>query len=85
MGSKTSYRVQDQYRTNALSHIEGGVEVKIHYKDGEVRIYDKVKNPKRYIRSIAHKIKVENIYRIDVNGEIFWDVGYPGKPVWEED
>lgn len=85
MAKKSEYRVQDSYRTNSLSHVEGGVEVKVYYKSGEVRIYDKVKRPKSYIKSIVPHIRVEEICRIDVGDTIFWDPGFPGKPVWEED
>jgi len=76
---KNEYQVEDRYRTNPLSHEPGGSVVKIHY-DTEVKIYDKVKNPKKYLASVAHKINVAGIRKIEVNGEPFWE---PGPTTWK--
>jgi len=72
--SKNEYQVEDRYRTNPLSHEPGGAVVKIHY-DTEIKVYDKVKSPKKYLASVAHKINVAGIRKIEVNGEPFWSPG----------
>lgn len=69
---KNEYQVGDNYRTNPLSHSPGGSVIKIHY-DTEIKIYDKVKNPKKYLASVAHKINVQGISKIEVNDKPFWD------------
>ncbi|MCK9446384.1 hypothetical protein M0Q50_05785 [bacterium] len=44
--------IKDEFRKNELSFQPGGVTVKVIYKDGSIREYDKIKNPKAYIRKI---------------------------------
>ncbi|MBN2610339.1 MAG: hypothetical protein JXB00_02170 [Bacteroidales bacterium] len=44
--------VEDNYRTNPLSTMSGGVVVVIEYCDGEVLGYDKIKQPIEYINAI---------------------------------
>jgi len=39
-----------------------------------------VKNPKKYLASVAHKINVAGIRKIEVNGEPFWE---PGPTTWK--
>lgn len=46
--SKNSFVVADEYRTNSLSHQPGGSTIKVKYKDGSIRIYDKIKNIDAY-------------------------------------
>lgn len=43
--------VAREYRTNPLSHIEGGCDVVVEYQDGSAYGYDWIKKPSRYIRS----------------------------------
>lgn len=50
-------KVKDEYRVNPLSNDPGGVEVKVYYPNGEVRIYDKVKNPGAFARKVIRNAK----------------------------
>lgn len=72
--AKNEYKVGDDHRTNPLSLRPGGSEVKV-YMNGETRIYDKVKSPVNYISTIAKKIGIQSIQRIEVNGELYWSPG----------
>jgi len=74
-------RVEDQYRTNPLSHEPGGDEVTVYTKDGLIRTYDKIKNPQMYIGSLSFK---EEIVRVDINGDQKWTSKEPGVKYWEE-
>ena len=73
-------KVQDQYRTNPLSHQPGGSEVTVYTRDGLVRTYDKVKSPQNYIAGLHFK---EDIVRIDIDGEVAWTSKEPGVRYWE--
>jgi hypothetical protein len=73
-------KVQDQYRTNSLSHQPGGSEVTIYTRDGLIKTYDKVKSPPKYISGLAFK---NDIVRIDVDGETKWTTQEPGMKYWE--
>lgn len=61
--------VHDTFRTNELSHTPGGYSVTVVYNNGSSRVYDKVKNPEAYSRSI---IKDQSIQKILVEGQTFW-------------
>ena len=66
-------RVSDDYRTNELSLQPGGYEVSVVYENGKRLIYDKVKRPGSYIKSIALKPTANGeIVEILVNNEIKW-------------
>lgn len=45
-------KVGDDYRTNPLSHQPGGSTVRVTFKNGSWRDYDKVKHPKSFISKI---------------------------------
>lgn len=45
----------DAWRKNPLSLTEGGRTVTIHYHDGRIVAYDKVKNPEKYIAAVMAK------------------------------
>jgi hypothetical protein len=60
--------VADAFRTNDLSFIPGGFEVSITLNNGQTLVYDKIKNPKKYIQSLSN---YENIVEVKVNGEPF--------------
>jgi hypothetical protein len=63
--------VSDEFRTNHLSLKPGGSTVQIIYKNGEVRIYDKIKYPKAYIE----KLPKEDIQSISLDGkEIYLNI-----------
>jgi hypothetical protein len=63
--------ISDEFRTNHLSLKPGGSIVQIIYKNGEVRIYDKIKYPKAYIE----KLPKEDIQSISLDGkEIFLNI-----------
>jgi hypothetical protein len=76
-------KVADQYRTNALSIKPGGYEVKVRYSNGQVFVYDKVKKPGSYIKSISEK-NSENgsIQEIFINDSSVWVSGC-GREYWE--
>ena len=61
-------KVADQFRTNNLSLTPGGSEVIITYKNGQRLVYDKIKNPKKYIHSLDNYSKIVSV---EVNGEPF--------------
>lgn len=74
-------RVEDQYRTNPLSHQPGGSEVTVYTRDGLSRTYDKIKNPQSYIGRLEFK---EDIVRVDIDGEQKWTSQEPGVRYWEQ-
>ena len=45
-------KVADDYRTNPQSHQPGGVTVRVVFKNGDLRDYDKVKSPAKYIEQV---------------------------------
>ena len=45
-------KVGDDYRTNPKSHQPGGVTVRVVFKNGGFRDYDKVKFPSKYIEQV---------------------------------
>jgi len=66
-------KVHDDYRTNGLSLIPGGKTVTVTYGTGYKFIYDKIKNPGMYIKSISEKDKSKgDIVRIEVDGKEAW-------------
>lgn len=60
--TKKTFSVNPQYRTNPLSHTEGGVTVIVEHVDGSSLSYDNVKNPRAYIAHIRSKDGVVNAY-----------------------
>ena len=60
---------QDQNRTNLLSIQPGGSIVTVHYTDGTIIHYDKIKNVKKYVNAIKHK---ENVNRVVCNTETLY-------------
>ncbi len=73
-------KVQDEFRTNPLSHKPGGSVVKLFCQDGMVYIYDNIKIPTNYISKVEFKDK---IVRIDVDGKQVWASTEPGAKYWE--
>ena len=45
-------KVKDEFRTNPLSHQPGGCTVRVTFKNGTHRDYDKVKKPQAFINAI---------------------------------
>lgn len=77
-------RVSDGYRTNGLSLQPGGYEVTVVYENGKRLIYDKVKKPGSYVKSIALKPTANGeIVEILVNNMIMWQRGIGNKNPWE--
>ncbi len=60
--------VADEFRTNNLSLTPGGSIVEITYANGKTLVYDKIKNPKKYIQSLSD---YKNIVSVKVDGEPF--------------
>ena len=73
-------KVQDEFRTNPLSHQPGGSVVKLFCQDGMVYIYDNIKSPTNFISKVEFKDK---IVRIDVDGKQVWASTEPGAKYWE--
>lgn len=69
------YKVKDEFRKNELSLEPGGEEVLVHYP-GETRIYDKVKYPSSFAKSIINKREREGNalpLKIETKTEILWE------------
>ena len=69
------YKVGDKYRKNELSFEPGGEEVLVHYP-GETRIYDKVKYPSSFAKSIINKREREGNalpLKIETKTKILWE------------
>lgn len=57
--------VQQKYRVNDLSSINGGTDVVVEYKNGDVFGYDKIKFPSKYVEKIFAKYFDENITTVE--------------------
>ena len=76
-------KVGDQYRTNPLSLQPGGHLIKVVHSSGKVFVYDKVKRPGAYIKSISEENKEHGpIIQILIGDNIVWEVGC-GREIWE--
>ena len=65
--------VGDEFRTNSLSLIPGGKNVTVVYSNGARLVYDKVKNPGKYIKSISEKDSANgHMMEILVEGKSVW-------------
>lgn len=67
--------VGDAYRTNQLSHVDGGVTIEIIYTNGTSKIYDKIKHIKKYIKSLGDLKFISDI-KVDGNSIRFTDFKY---------
>lgn len=61
-------QVTDQFRKNDLSLTPGGAVVEVTYSSGKTLSYDKIKNPKKYIQSLAND---STIVSVKVDGQPF--------------
>lgn len=61
-------QVTDQFRKNDLSLTPGGAVVEVTYSSGKTLSYDKIKNPTKYIQSLAND---STIVLVKVNGKPF--------------
>lgn len=68
MLANKTIQVTDKFRTNNLSLTPGGAVVEITYKNGKTLLYDKIKNPKLYIQSLAND---STIVSVKVDGQPF--------------
>lgn len=59
--------ISDQYRTNPLSLSPGGYEIRVIYNSGKTYVYDKIKDPSRYIAMMNSS----DIYEIFVDGQLY--------------
>ncbi|GEO08324.1 hypothetical protein [Segetibacter aerophilus] len=48
------YWIDDEFRTNALSHEEGGFDIVVEYHTGEIFGYNRVKIPAKYVEAIFY-------------------------------
>lgn len=58
---KKTIQVEDQYRTNELSTIPGGVTVTVHYSNNCSKSYDKVKYPEKFINKIYDNAREKRV------------------------
>lgn len=65
-------KVSDEYRTNSLSLKPGGYEVTVTHQNGKSFVYDKVKKPGVYVKSISDNSKNGPIKEIRIDGETVW-------------
>jgi hypothetical protein len=67
--------VGDEYRTNPLSLEPGGSTIEVTLVNGNVLVYDKIKMPNRYIRSlyVEHMAKKTPIAKVSLEGRIVYD------------
>lgn len=82
----SSFKVQDQYRTNPLSHQPGGYEVTVVYSDGKAFTYDKVKRPGYYVQSIEAQGKYKEhgpVIEVWVDKTRVWDVSQKDRNPWD--
>jgi hypothetical protein len=63
------WRVHDSHRTNELSTVPGGSEVKVQYANGKVIVYDKIKHIKKYCSALMSKPEVIEIW---VDEKSYW-------------
>jgi hypothetical protein len=61
------FRANDHSRQNELSLVPGGDTLIVHYGDGRIISYDKIKNPERYCDFMLSK-SGHNILKIESNG-----------------
>lgn len=71
MEPRDQYKIKDEFRLNSLSRTPGGNEVFVHYGN-EVRVYDKVKNPKAYANSILER-RDKEITKIETKEKVLWE------------
>jgi hypothetical protein len=76
-------KVADQYRTNPLSLKPGGYTVKAIHETGKTFVYDKVKNPGAYIKSMSTEESEHGaIIEVLVDEQSVWIQGC-GRSIWE--
>jgi hypothetical protein len=76
-------RVGDKFRTNSLSLEPGGYEVTVAYQNGQRLVYDKVKKPGYYIKSISSKNQSYGaITEILIDGKVSWQLGVNDTEPW---
>lgn len=77
-------RVSDNFRTNSLSLEPGGYEVTVVYQNGKRFVYDKVKKPGQYIKSISNKDMVNGpITEILIDNKTAWALGVNDTEPWD--
>ena len=80
------FKVGDQYRTNPLSLKPGGYEVTVVYQDGKRFVYDKVKKPGWYVKSIETQGKNKShgpVTEVYVDKAKVWDHTEVGRNPWD--
>lgn len=77
-------RVADKFRTNDLSLQPGGYEVTVVYQNGKRFVYDKVKKPGMYIKSISDKGSPNGpIVEILIDDKPTWKLGVNNTEPWD--
>lgn len=76
-------KVADEYRTNPLSLKPGGYTVKVIHETGKVFVYDKVKKPGAYIKSMSMEESEHGaIIEVLIDDTSVWTQGC-GRAIWE--
>jgi hypothetical protein len=78
-----SLHVTDNFRTNPLSLKPGGYEVTGIHEGGKSFIYDKVKKPGSYIKSISNDNGHGRIMEILLDGKTVWQLGVHDYEPWD--
>jgi hypothetical protein len=66
---KKSLEVREDFRTNSLSLVPGGVTVVVTKTDGKILEYKNVKSPKKYLA----KMDLTYVLKVQVGTEILYD------------
>jgi hypothetical protein len=76
-------KVSDQYRTNPLSLKPGGYTVTAVHETGKIFIYDRVKNPRAYIKSMSTEQSEHGaIIEVRIDDKSVWTQNC-GRSIWE--
>lgn len=76
-------KVSDEYRTNPLSLKPGGYTVTAIHETGKIFIYDKVKKPGAYIKSMSMEQSEHGaIIEVLLDDRSVWTAGC-GRSIWE--
>jgi hypothetical protein len=66
---KSSLEVGEDFRTNSLSLVPGGVTVVVTKTNGQILEYKNVKSPKKYLA----KMDLTHVLKVQVGTEILYD------------
>jgi hypothetical protein len=62
-----NFYVGDRFRTNPLSLVPGGYDVKLYYSDKKPLVYNKVKDPEKYFKTCC--VRDSTVVDYEIIGE----------------